>query len=218
MACFSRIPVVPVIPPHADRQERVADAYARWVAAVGVIDESSPEAGDDQVVYTVALVIVDDIDETRVRDALVATLNRRRPMHWESEGSVVKQRFVDELCRLPVTAHVCASIVSRHDQQAARAALLDERLLERAIAADAGRLVIEQRSSDENDRDRQQIRSWFRDRREQFAGIEHVAKAEPLAWMPDTIAGIWSDALLGRGDEFIGQLVAAGVLRSMSRE
>lgn len=78
--------------------------------------------------------------------------------------------------------------------------------------------MIEQRSRRENDWDRQQIRSWFRDRRLQFAGIEHVEKAEPLAWMPDAVAGIWSDVVLGRGSGFTEQLAEAGVLRSMSSE
>lgn len=188
------------------------------MAKVGVIDEGSPAFDVDHVVYTVALVIVDAVNEAHVRQALTATLNRKRPLHWESEGRVVKQRFVHLLCQLPVTAHVAASVVRRDAQQSARAALLDDHLLDRARSAGVDRLVIEQRSRRENDRDRQQIRSWFRDRRLQFAGIEHVEKTEPLAWMPDAVAGIWSDVVLGRGNGVAEQLAGASVLRSMSQE
>ena len=188
------------------------------MAGVGVIDEGSPTFDDDHVVYTVVLVVVDDIDEASVRLAITATLNRKRPLHWESEGRMVKQRFVDHLCGLPVTAHVAAVIARRDAQQAARVALLDGHLLERAGAADAGRLLIEQRSKRENDRDRRDVRDWFRSSPHRFRGITHVAKTEPLAWMPDAIAGVWSDVVLGRGNGFVEQLATAGVLRPMSRE
>lgn len=133
-------------------------AYDRRVAAVGVIDGARRRSTSNASCNTVALVIVDEANEDLVRQALTSTLDRRRPLHWESEGSVVKQRFVDTLCQLPVVAHVCASIVHRAAQQAARASLLDNHLLERAGAAGAGRLVIEQRSRRENDRDRSDIR------------------------------------------------------------
>lgn len=162
-------------------------------------------------------MILDEGDQEIVREALVATLNRRRPLHWEGEGVVVKQRVVDMLCQLPVAAHVCSAIARRNAQQEARATLLSEHLLERVGAADAGRLVIEQRSRRENERDRSEVRDWFRTSPHRFRGIEHVAKTEPLAWMPDAIAGIWSDAVLGRGEGFIELLVAADVLRTAIR-
>lgn len=192
--------------------------YASRVAAVGVIDESSPEIGVDRVVYTMALVIVDDVDEDRVRDALTAVLNRRRPLHWESEGTVVKQRIVDLLCTLPVTAHVCAATVHRSTQQSTRVRLLREHLLEYAGAAGAGQLLIEQRSKAEDDLDRREVRDWFRTSPHRFRGIEHVTKSEPLAWMPDTLAGVWADVVRGQGDGFIEQLVGSGRLLSLSRE
>lgn len=188
------------------------------MAAVGVIDESSPEIGVDRVVYTMALVIVDDVDEDRVRDALTAVLNRQRPLHWESEGTVVKQRIVDLLCTLPVTAHVCAATVHRSTQQSTRVRLLREHLLEYAGAAGAGQLLIEQRSKAEDDLDRREVRDWFRTSPHRFRGIEHATKSEPLAWMPDTLAGVWADVVRGQGDGFIEQLVGSGRLLSLSRE
>ena len=188
------------------------------MAALGVIDESSPEVGGDRVAYTVALAIVDDVDQNDVRQALTASLNRKRPLHWEGEGTVVKQRVVDLLCELPITAHVCTAIVHRGVQQATRVLLLREQLLERAGAADAGQLLIEQRSQAEDDSDRREVRDWFRTSSHRFRGIEHVAKAEPLAWIPDTIAGMWADVVRGRGDMFVEQLVGAGRLLSMSRD
>jgi len=188
------------------------------VAAVGVIDESSPEIATDRVVYTMALVIVDDVDEDRVRQALTAVLNRRRPLHWESEGTVVKQRIVDLLCTLPVTAHVCATTVHRSTQQSTRVRLLREHLLEYAGAAGAGQLLIEQRSKAEDDLDRREVRDWFRTSPHRFRGIEHVTKSEPLAWMPDTLAGVWADVVRDQGDGFIEQLVGSGRLLSLSRE
>lgn len=147
------------------------------MAALGVIDESSPEVGGDLVAYTVALVIVDDVDHDDVRRALTVSSNRKRPLHWEGEGTVVKQRVVDLLCELPITAHVCTAIVHRGDQQATRVLLLREQLLERAGAADAGQLLIEQRSQAEDDSDRREVRDWFRPSSHRFRGIEHVAKA-----------------------------------------
>jgi len=192
--------------------------YASRVAAVGVIDESSPEIGVDRVVYTMALVIVDDVDEDRVRDALTAVLNRQRPLHWESEGTVVKQRIVDLLCTLPVTAHVCAATVHRSTQQSTRVRLLREHLLEYAGAAGAGQLLIEQRSKAEDDLDRREVRDWFRTSPHRYRGIEHATKSEPLAWMPDTLAGVWADVVRDQGDGFIEQLVGSGRLLSLSRE
>jgi hypothetical protein len=192
--------------------------YDRRVAALGVIDESSPEVGGDRVAYTMALVVVDDLDQDNVRQALTAALNRKRPLHWEGEGTVVKQRVVDLLCELPITAHVCTSTVHRSDQQATRVLLLREQILERAGAANAGRLLIEQRSRAEDDSDRREVRDWFRTSPHRFRGIEHVAKTEPLAWIPDTIAGIWADVVRERGDMFVEHLVGAGRLLSMSRD
>ena len=196
---------------HSDRPRRrcprdgVADiqAYARRVAALGVIDESSPEVGGDRVAYTVALVVVDDLHKGDVRQALTATLNRKRPLHREGEGTLVKQRVVDLLCELAITAHVCTSIVHRGDQQATRVLLLREQILERAGRADAGQLLIEQRSRAEDDSDRREVRDWFRTSSHRFRGIEHVAKAEPLAWMPDAIAGIWADVDESRLKPFV---------------
>ena len=147
------------------------------MAALGVIDESSPEVGGDLVAYTIALVVVDALDQDDVREALTATLNRKRPLHWEGEGTVVKRRVVDMLCELPITAHACTAIVHRGDQQGARMLLLREQILERAGRADAGQLLIEQRSRAEDDSDRREVRDWFRTSSHRFRGIEHVAKA-----------------------------------------
>jgi hypothetical protein len=147
------------------------------VAGVGVIDDGSPSFDAEHVVYTMAPVVLNDDDEDRVRQSLTATMNRTRPLHWEGEGRMVKQRFVDELCRLPITAHVCATIVRRNQQQQARAMLLREHLLARAGEAGAGQLLIEQRSKRENDRDRRDVRDWFRSSPHRFDGISHVAKS-----------------------------------------
>ncbi len=168
--------------------------------------------------YSMALVTVDDADQDLVRQALTAVLNRRRPLHWESEGTVVKQRIVDLLCALPVRAHVCSTIVHRSAQQATRVRLLREHLLEYAGAAGAGQLLIEQRSKAEDDLDRREVRDWFRTSPHRYRGIEHVTKSEPLAWMPDALAGVWADVVRGQGDGYIEQLVGSGRLLSLSRE
>jgi hypothetical protein len=136
--------------------------------------------GEEEVVYTMALVIVDDVDQDRVREALIAVLDRRRPLHWESEGTVVKHRVVDLLGALAAAAHVCSSIVHRSEQQAARVRLLRDHLLDQAGAAGAGQLLIEQRCKAEDDSDRRESATGSARRRTGFMGSS--TSRRPSRW------------------------------------
>lgn len=183
-------------------------------ASLAVIDESTPAYSPGKVVYSMALAIVLPEDVVAVRSRLIASLRRRRPLHWESEGAVVRQRVIREVCDLPIVVHVASLIVAGNAQPSARSDLLHERLLPLAGQAGAGRLVIERRSKAEDNRDRQEIRTWFRNSDYRLTGIEHVAKDEPLTWVSDALAGVWSDVVLGRGEGHLDALFASGALQS----
>jgi len=114
------------------------EADARLMAFLGVVDESTPAYEADAVVYAVALALFDDRNSDLIRQDLRATLNRKRPFHWESEGPVVKAAVVDRLCRIPIEAHVSARIAARSEQQAARDEILTHDLLPYAIGRSIG--------------------------------------------------------------------------------
>jgi len=168
-------------PAHSPNPIRATEAYARVMAFLGVVDESTPAYEADTVVYAVALALFDDRDS---------------------------------LCRLPIEAHVSARIAGSSEQQAARDTILIDDLLPYAIGRSVGGFQIEQRSKREDDRDRQTIRTWYRDGQHNFTSIDHVDKTEPLAWISDALAGIWTSIVLGRDGGWSEQLVAAGTLRS----
>lgn len=184
------------------------------MARVGIVDESTPTYRDDLVVYGLAMVLVDVEDVDIVRERLTETLNRKRSLHWESEGIVTRSNIVREVCALDVEAHVASLIVDRKQQQLARTRLLTDRLLPMACEAGAQQFLIERRSVAEDNRDRQQVRDWFRSSEYRFEGIDHVRKEEPLAWASDALSGIWTDAALGRGSGIVEQLISSRCLRS----
>jgi hypothetical protein len=105
--------------------------------------------------------------------------------------------------------------VDRKQQQQARSRLLSERLLPAAGEAGAEVFLIERRSEQEDNRDKQEIRSWFRSSSFRFSSIEHVPKSEPLAWLSDALSGMWTDIVLERGESFAWDLFGTGTLRSI---
>lgn len=186
---------------------------------IGVIDESTPWFRPDRsvVLYTIALVIIDDQSGPSAR--LQAGLNRRRPFHWESDpGTNVRAVLVDELCasvRVVVAARPCHPA----DQTAVRRQLLETVVLGLAYDIGVNGLVFERQSRAENERDVRTVRDWARaGRRAWRPTIEHVGKDQPTTWLADAAAGIWSDVLLGRPSGHLERVAANGVLRSATFE
>jgi hypothetical protein len=201
------------------REQATVNCLVWAVRMIAIIDESTPQFhAPGQVLYGIAAVILHEADQDVVRLQLQGCLHRKRPLHWESEGPVVKRRVVELISELPLSAHVC-SLVVRHSQQPdARTRLLTERIWPLARGAGTVSYLIEQRSKSEDERDRRDLRNWSRTHHHQFPAVEHVLKSEPLAWVSDALAGIWTDAVLGRGDGSLRTLMASGIVASCQHD
>jgi hypothetical protein len=180
---------------------------------IGVIDESTPFDADGQVVYAMALVCVPGDDVPELSSFLVAALRRTRPFHWERDrGSDVRSKVVASLGARPLRLCAAAARCAPREQATVRALLLDEVLLPFAFRVGVTGFVLEQRSNSENEADGRSIRNWYRPTPERIPTFRHVGKTEPLTWLADAVSGIWSDAILGRGDGMLERLAASGNL------
>ena len=186
---------------------------------LGVVDESSPPFGTDgSVVYVVALAVLRRSQIDAVGSAMVHLLDRRRPLHWEREGTVVRERVVDQLCRLPVRLAAFAKITARASQNAVRRELFERQLLPAAVRLGVDELRIETRSEAENNQDRQTVRSWFRDEHHRIPTVVFATKEDPLTWIADATAGIVSDALLDRDHRYLDRLIVSHQLVHFAHE
>ena len=182
---------------------------------IGIIDESTPWLTTDRtrVLYALALVIV--ADPTDIAARVTARLNRARPFHWESDtGPNVRRHLIDELAAVNGGTVLAAATCTPPGQTATRRELLQRHLM--PVAAELGviGLVIERRSQRENEHDTRAIRDWVRSEQLSWRpSISHVGKDDPLTWLADAAAGVWSDTLLQRSNGHIETLVGARTVR-----
>jgi hypothetical protein len=166
----------------------------------GVIDESAPFISDGQVIYTLALIVLNSADALAIQEDLVSLLNRKNPFHWAEEGPITKRKFITDVSSRNFRIHVCAAFTAQSKQEFARTELLRERLLPSADYDGVNELIIESRSPNQNSHDRAVINNWFREHKLKLPKISHVQKENALTWLADAASGVWSDVLMGRSD------------------
>jgi hypothetical protein len=185
---------------------------------IGIIDESTPWLTDDrdEVLYSLALVVIADELHDDVGTRLRSSMNRKRPFHWESDvGPKVRAKLIDELTECASAIVVAAAGCQRKDQTETRRSLLDRLLLPAAFESVVPQLVIERQSRAENEADVRTVRDWSRaSSRGWRPMIDHVDKIEPLTWLADAASGLWSDALLDRDRGALAPLVGSRLIRS----
>lgn len=177
---------------------------------IGVIDESVLEVGAATVVYSLAIVTIDNGSATALSAALGAAFPRKAPFHWERDhGAPTRRRMINEMCAAPLEIHVAAAIV-RHDQQdLAREWLLGTWLLPSSARRGVGTLMIERRAALQDGRERRFVRNWYRDAGPRMPQTEHISKEERLGWVADAAAGLWSDYVVGRNADWLDLLFSA---------
>lgn len=175
---------------------------------LGVVDESTPAYGTGSFVYALGLVVLPSGQQLTIGDELRQRLNRRNPFHWEREGPLARRHYVDVMSRFPIRMALAAQVTAPSDMSRVRALLMREQLLPVACELGVQELVIESRSAAENNRDTLTVRNWAR---EHGVRLRHSfgTKADPLTWLADGAAGLFSDSLLGRGDGEVGVLTSA---------
>ncbi len=196
---------------------RVSAGRSGDLRRLAVVDESSPTRPDGHVLYSMGAAHLTIHERDRMSGLLAATLNRRNPFHWESEGPQVRRRMVETM-GLADLRLVCASQPCLPKAQSdVRAKIWRDVLLPDASLHGVDELVIEGRSKAENDVDIVTIRNWCRDRRITMFSCTFVHKSTPEAWLADAAAGIWADVCLGRPVEAFGDLLSAGVVRQVTQ-
>ncbi len=181
---------------------------------IAVVDESSPYAAGGEIIYSVGAVLMDEAEHERLLVDLPVLLGRQRPFHWETDkGPRIRQRVVDEILHRPMTIVVAATAVLHAPRQNdARRMLLEDMVLPMLSRLGMTQLLIESRSSSENDRDTANIRTWYRQQRlHRQPTLSFVNKNTPSTWLADAVSGMWADAVRGRASYF-EDLVAAGRL------
>lgn len=173
---------------------------------IGIVDESTPFMPNGQIAYALALIVVESQVAARLGSGLPVVLNRTRPFHWAKEGKVIRNNLIFQMTSTDLRIHVCAALTTSANQATARDILLSQRLLPSAVHDGVEKLVIEHRSHTQDGAERAFVRDWFRSSKHRMPEIEHVAKDNPLTWLADAASGIWSDALIGRGEGSLEKL------------
>lgn len=168
---------------------------------IAVIDESAPEGGGGVFyVVTAGIVIDEDPDTARavLRKAIEGT-DRTRPFHWHREGPTARTAMCAAIEQLGVVAHVTVGHpTARHGQEKARA-LAFERVIPRLLADGVDEVLIEQRSTRQDERDKRVILDILNlEGRTGELAYRWVPKTEPLVWIADALGGVMFEYLLGR--------------------
>ena len=180
---------------------------------IAVIDETAPE-DKRGIYYVVTAALLLDAEQVRAALTEVLPTDRKRPFHWANEGPQARQRMMTVIIDTGVVAHVCVHHPTgrRRQEQARRSAMGG--LLPMIVADGAEELIIESRSTREDQRDRQSVIEALR-------GVETVIsyrwdqKTEPLLWVADAVCGVVKEYLLGEDVTGFDQLQAASVLTEM---
>ena len=190
---------------------KVADGAPIDADLVAVIDESSPGNTAGGITYVVAIAAL--FEPTRAADELsqLFTTDRRRPFHWEREGTVARTRIIEIAADLGVVATAHYSHVGRRGQTRARQSMLI-RMASDAAAEGVEHLIIEASDAATIGRDQRVLLDSFRER----GGVPFVydwrSKAEPLLWIADAIAGAVGEYVVGKDPMWWNMLDDLGVV------
>lgn len=191
----------------------LADGRPIASSLVAVLDETTPEVGAG-VYYVVASAVIVDLAAITgdLKLLFEASPSRLRPFHWHKEGPIAKQRMIDVIISNGLIAHSRYRSVARKNQSQARSQLLI------AISQDlevegVQHLIIESGDSSTNERDRQALLDYYRDRGGVPFEYDWRSKKEPLLWVADALNGAIHSELAHQDSNWLDQLVDAGVLQ-----
>lgn len=191
-------------------QPEVADGQPFAGDLVAVVDESAHDAGGGVYYVVGAAVVLEPAAVTVQLHSLIA--ERKRVVHWASEGPAMRTRLLDVLCEVAVAATVQWAPAGRRGQIGKRSELLTE-IATWANGEGVEHLVIEAGDNRTNVEDR---RTLARHPLALGEGLgfryDHRSKQEPLLWLADAVAGVVGEHLIGKGSEPYRRLVAADLL------
>lgn len=179
---------------------------------IAVMDETAPE-DPHGIYYVVTAAILLEVDAARQALAGVIAPGRQRPFHWASEGTHAREPMMELLIDQGVVAHAVVHYpTGRRRQEDARRSAIAE-LMPLVVADGASELIIESRSTREDQRDRASVI-------EALHGIDEIpyrweAKAEPLLWVADAVCGVVKEYLLDENRTGMDRLQAASVIDAL---
>jgi hypothetical protein len=183
-------------------------ARRKWATVLALIDESAPATvqGVHYVISSAVIIDVEDLDHARDRIRKVTAGRKNERFHWSREGVEKREAMVTrvgELCDGMYT--VIHHPVQATQQRAARRAALSTLM---RVLADNGvpEAWIESRGP-QDQADRQVILDGQRDGWIPSGfSYSFFGKGEPLLWLPDAVAGAYSQAEIGKGDQYLLRL------------
>jgi hypothetical protein len=164
---------------------------------VAVIDESSPANTAGGITYVVAIAALFELARAVSELNQLFSTDRRRPFHWEREGTVARTRIIEIAAQLGVVATAHYAHVGRRGQARARQAMF-RRIVIDAASEGVDHLVIEASDAATVGRDRLALLQTF----EPAGGVPFTydwrSKSERLLWPADAIAGAVGEYLVGK--------------------
>lgn len=125
------------------------------------------------------------------------TTDRRRPFHWEREGTVARTRIIEIAAEIGVVATAYYSHVGRRGQAGARQAML-RRMVVDAASEGIDHLIIEASDTATVGRDRRVLLQTF----EPAGGVPFTydwrPNSERVLWLADAIAGAVGEYVVGK--------------------
>lgn len=195
----------------SERIPEIADGAPIIGNLVAVVDESSPQNTAGGITYVVAIAAVFEPTRAIADLSRLFVADRRRPFHWEREGTVARTRIIEIAAEAGVVASAHYSHVGRRGQAQARRSILARLAVD--IAADGvDHLIIEASDAATIGRDRRVLLDSFR----QAGGVPFTydwrSKAEPLLWIADAIAGAVAEYVVGKDATWWEMLSARGIV------
>lgn len=190
---------------------KVADGAPINGDLVAVIDESSPWNTAGGITYVVAIAALFEPTRAVAELSQLFTTDRRRPFHWEREGTVARTRIIEIAAEIGVVATAHYSHVGRRGQARARQAML-RRMVVDAASEGVDHLVIEASDAATVGRDRLVLLQTF----EPAGGVPFTydwrSKSERLLWLADAIAGAVGEYVVGKDPTWWEMLDDLGIV------
>jgi hypothetical protein len=177
------------------------------------LDEATPEVEGALAYIVVATVLIEDDQAVAVAlKSIFADRRRSNPFHWHREGTEARERMISCLVDLGAIAHVVVHHpTGRRKQEQARADSL--RVVLPMLHHDGvSELVIESRSSQQDQRDRQTLVEFGKSHGDHSLYYGWDSKVRPELWMPDAVCGAVSNFLDGSNKKWYERLQTNGVI------
>lgn len=182
-----------------------------------VLDETYPELANG-ILYVVAatIVVTDEATTKAALDKVLTVPGRTRPFHWNQEGPQAKANMMNCLEEVAAVTHVCVhSPTGRKKTGSARARSL-RRILPLLLADGVDDLVIESRSTIDDQRDKKVILDVLKELgRPGGLRYDWHSKRDPMMWMADAVCGAVRGYLLADDAAYYHRLQASGVITEL---